>query len=77
MLLAVIKLQLFQICLAADEMCVGTILKDLDEKRRSCSCNADCSEADYLTTISGSTFPAVKYAVTCKYLIQVIQKEGK
>ena len=50
--------------LATDADCANVILKDLDEERRKCSCYVDCYEQDYLPTISGSTFPAVKFSVS-------------
>ena len=50
--------------LATDADCANLILKDLDEERRKCSCYVDCYEQDYLPTISGSTFPAVKFSVS-------------
>ena len=53
---------LFNLATQAD--CTNVILKDLDEERRECSCNVDCNEQDYLPTITGSTFPAAKFAVS-------------
>ena len=56
--------------LAEQALCVDNIMKDLDDERRKCSCNVDCEENTYLPTISGSTFPSVKYAVGFYVLIQ-------
>ena len=43
--------------------CYDTILTDLENGRRNCSCSVDCDEEDYIPMIAGSTYPELKYKV--------------
>ena len=60
------------IVLATDALCVNTIMKDMDDERRKCTCNVQCDEEGYKYTISGSTFPALRYAVSEMFREKVI-----
>ena len=46
-----------------DELCMGKILKEIDEGKRTCSCGVSCEETQYEVKLSSSDWPSQDFVV--------------
>ena len=46
-----------------DEVCVSSIIEDMDNGQRECTCNAECNELDFKVSMSQAQWPSKQFEV--------------